>query len=102
MYIKVKTEARSFLGNLDTYGGINTDNGRVSFNIPTVSRILNGGSSADIDARFDDICDALDSGKVVVYDANKPVGYWKPKTTHKKAASKAPAKAPTKAPEGKE
>lgn len=94
MYIKIKDASRSLLVNLDAYGGIRLDDGTVSFNTPAVSRIMNEGTPEELQARFDDIAEALNSGKVVVYDANKDVGYWKPKTTTKKATPKAPAKAP--------
>ena len=37
-----------------------------------------------LNARFDDICDAVVSGNVEIYDVNEPVGYWKPKPARRK------------------
>ena len=90
MFILTKNSNRSFLGNLEELGGITLENNLVSFNSSAISRVVNGGEPEEVQARFDDIVAALNSGKVIVYDVSKAVGYWKPKpSTHKKAEPKA-------------
>ena len=50
--------------------------------------LLGNQKPEELKARFADILEALQDGKLVVYDYEQPVGYWKPKT---KATPKKPA-----------
>ena len=52
---------------------------------PTV--VFNDNDLTALNARYDDIVSALESGDVVIYDCTKKVGYWKAK----KATGRAPA-----------
>ena len=90
MYILVRDPGRSFLGELEALGGISLDSDRISFNNGATSYVMQDEPQEVLEARFNDIVAALNSGKVIVYDRSKPVGYWKPKpSTHKKAEPKA-------------
>ena len=44
--------------------------------------------------RYDDICDALASGNVDIYDADKACGYWKAADTSKRTLPKKKATPP--------
>ena len=44
--------------------------------------------------RYDDICDALASGNVDIYDADKACGYWKAADTPKRSVARKKATPP--------
>ena len=90
MYILKNESNRSYLANLEQNGGINLQSGKIRFNNGGNFYILHNVSDEELESRFNDIVAALASKKVDIYDADKPVGYWKPKpSTHTKAEAKA-------------
>ena len=87
MYIKFYDERRNqdLLINLDQAEALSYKDYVLSINKGNPSkRYDNDKEGKD---RFNDLVDALNSDKVVVYDLTKEVGYWKPKPGPKPKAS---------------
>ena len=100
MQILTQTGGRMYLQNTDLLGSLELREGVVGF--PHAGNpVETGTDQAELEKRFLDIVDALDSGDVRVYDTRKAVGYWKPKPARAKkpaAAKKAPATPPPEEP----
>ena len=79
MYIKFYDERRKqdLLVNLDQAEALSYKDSVLSVNKGTPSKRYDDEKEGK--DRFDDIVDALNSDKVVVYDLTKEVGYWKTK-----------------------
>ena len=93
MFILSGQNERLLLSDLNQSGGLKINNYRIMNGIGNNGVTLVRDEDPEVlQARLLDIAAALESGKVLVYDVNKEVGYWKPKSTPKKAAPKAPAK----------
>ena len=93
MYINAQISSRGdrSLIKLDVVGGMMLN--RRSHNITAGGVVLTvTADETTLNTRYDDICAALESGDVTIYDCNKDVGYWKPATPKRAPAKKAPPK----------
>ena len=93
MYVLAQVDSRGNrnLVNLVTVGGVTLEASRQFIQGGTVV-FYSSTDANSLNARFDDICAAVEAGDVTIYDCNKEVGYWKPATPKRAPAKKAPPK----------
>ena len=93
MFINTQVDSRGdkSLVKLDVVGGMTLDVRGHNISAGTIA-LANDNDDDALNARYDDICAALEAGDVIVYDCNKEVGYWKPATPKRAPAKKAPPK----------
>ena len=92
MFISAQTSDTGigYLVNLDIVASMAVDPRREKLLVGNA--VIINGDVKNLQARFEDICEAIKAGDVNLYDCNEAIGYWKP------APKRAPAAAAKKAP----
>ena len=95
MFVNTQTSGnggRSLI-NLNVIGGFVLSPNDLQI-LSTNVLIASASSAEALAERYNDICDALTSGNVVIYDADKACGYWKAADTSKRTLPKKKATPP--------